>query len=199
MGEVGLALEYLHGEGVVHRDLKPQNVLISQQGHVKVSAAKPMCDPCLNGKRVRFDLLITIHKPQLTDFGSALCLSSDAPKGPPAPAQPPRQSSSVGSGSTEGEEEGEDEHRPHCSFVGTAEYVCVHVCWDLHMDTWLAHPRSLLHSLRYVSPEVLANEPATPGVDMWALGCMAFELLVGEPPFRGPSDYLTFQVGRTVG
>lgn len=51
---------------------------------------------------------------------------------------------------------------------------------------------------RYVSPEVLANEPATPGVDMWALGCMAFELLVGEPPFRGRSDYLTFQVGQLV-
>lgn len=37
LGEVCLALEYLHGEGVVHRDLKPQNVLISQHGHVKVS------------------------------------------------------------------------------------------------------------------------------------------------------------------
>lgn len=36
LGEVCLALEYLHGEGVVHRDLKPQNVLVSQQGHVKV-------------------------------------------------------------------------------------------------------------------------------------------------------------------
>lgn len=58
---------------------------------------------------------------------------------------------------------------------------------------------SINQSFRYVSPEVLANEPATPRVDMWALGCMAFELLVGEPPFRGPSDYLTFQVGRTIG
>ena len=37
VGEVALALEYLHGEGVVHRDVKPQNVLVSQRGHVKVN------------------------------------------------------------------------------------------------------------------------------------------------------------------
>lgn len=56
------------------------------------------------------------------------------------------------------------------------------------------HTPTTIH-IRYVSPEVLANEPATPGVDLWAAGCLAYELLTGEPPFRGRSDYLTFQVG----
>uniref|UniRef100_A0A7S1YC24 protein kinase C n=1 Tax=Sexangularia sp. CB-2014 TaxID=1486929 RepID=A0A7S1YC24_9EUKA len=32
--EISLALEYLHGCGVVYRDLKPENILIDAQGHI---------------------------------------------------------------------------------------------------------------------------------------------------------------------
>ncbi|CAH8321798.1 unnamed protein product [Eruca vesicaria subsp. sativa] len=36
IAEVVLALEYLHSEGVVHRDLKPDNILVADDGHVKL-------------------------------------------------------------------------------------------------------------------------------------------------------------------
>lgn len=45
----------------------------------------------------------------------------------------------------------------------------------------------------YVSPEVLANDPATAAVDLWAVGCITYHMLSGKVPFRGQSDYLTFQ------
>lgn len=43
-------------------------------------------------------------------------------------------------------------------------------------------------------PQVLVNELATRAVDLWAAGCILFQLMTGDMPFHGDSDYLTFQV-----
>lgn len=37
VAEICLALRYLHGHQIVHRDIKPDNMLISQQGHMKLT------------------------------------------------------------------------------------------------------------------------------------------------------------------
>ena len=29
--------------------------------------------------------------------------------------------------------------------------------------------------------------------DVWAFGCILYQFIVGKPPFRGATDYLTFQ------
>ena len=61
--------------------------------------------------------------------------------------------------------EGVDDSRAN-SFVGTAEYV---------------------------SPELLTDKAACKASDLWAFGCMVFQLLAGRPPFKAGNEYQTFQ------
>ena len=61
--------------------------------------------------------------------------------------------------------DGADEDRAN-SFVGTAEYV---------------------------SPELLNRSNACKASDLWAFGCIIYQLLAGRPPFKAANEYLTFQ------
>ncbi|CAG9087948.1 unnamed protein product [Plutella xylostella] len=60
----------------------------------------------------------------------------------------------------------ERERRRNMSFVGTAQYV---------------------------SPELLRHREDTRASDLWALGCIIYQMISGLPPFRGPNEFLTFQ------
>jgi 3-phosphoinositide dependent protein kinase-1 len=57
------------------------------------------------------------------------------------------------------------------SFVGTAEYLAPEYLEDGSLE-FVVH---------------------TASADMWAVGCFLYFLLCGKPPFRAPSEYLTFQ------
>lgn len=57
------------------------------------------------------------------------------------------------------------EHHRSVSFVGTAEYV---------------------------SPELLTAKEGGKPTDLWAFGCIIYQLLTGRPPFKGATEYLTF-------
>lgn len=101
--QLGRGLDALHGQGVLHRDVKPSNVLLDGEG----AAA-------------------------LTDFGLARAGDS----------------------------------------------------------TRLTADGQILGTPHYLAPEVIEGGEATAQSDIYALGCVLFECLVGEPPFgdRRPAE-----------
>ena len=52
---------------------------------------------------------------------------------------------------------------------------------------------SFVGTAQYVSPEILTNSGCTPALDLWALGCIIYQMVTGIPPFQGNSEYLIFQ------
>ncbi|XP_038687730.1 probable serine/threonine protein kinase IREH1 isoform X2 [Tripterygium wilfordii] len=64
IAEVVLALEYLHSLRVVHRDLKPDNLLIAHDGHIKVGLINSTDD--LSGPAVSGTSLLGDDEPELS-------------------------------------------------------------------------------------------------------------------------------------
>ncbi|OKL60435.1 hypothetical protein UA08_03999 [Talaromyces atroroseus] len=52
---------------------------------------------------------------------------------------------------------------------------------------------SFVGTAEYVSPELLTDKNACKASDLWAFGCIIFQLLAGRPPFKAANEYLTFQ------
>lgn len=70
-------------------------------------------------------------------------------------------------GATDENDSGEDRLRQRrMSFVGTAQYV---------------------------SPELLTDKSVSRASDLWALGCIIYQMISALPPFRSNSEYLIFQ------
>ena len=101
------ALEFSHGQGVIHRDVKPSNFLVMKNGQLKLS-----------------------------DFGLAS--------------------------------------------VAAARKITT--------------PGKTAGTLLYMAPEQIQGKELSPRTDLYALGCVLFELLAGHPPFRGDSPAATMHL-----
>ncbi|MBK6531317.1 MAG: protein kinase [Deltaproteobacteria bacterium] len=55
----------------------------------------------------------------------------------------------------------------------------------------------LVGSLPYMAPEQMTGAPVSASTDLYALGCVVFEMLTGQAPFGGP-DYMAQHLGEPV-
>ncbi|XP_021929412.1 3-phosphoinositide-dependent protein kinase 1 isoform X3 [Zootermopsis nevadensis] len=57
----------------------------------------------------------------------------------------------------------------------------------------LRRRNSFVGTAQYVSPELLTEKSASRSSDLWALGCIIYQMVSGLPPFRSRSEYIIFQ------
>lgn len=53
--------------------------------------------------------------------------------------------------------------------------------------------KSFVGTAEYVSPELLENKYCGKPGDVWAFGCIIYQMIAGKPPFKATNEYLTFQ------
>ncbi|XAR58222.1 Non-specific serine/threonine protein kinase [Bertholletia excelsa] len=163
VAEVLLALEYLHMLGIIYRDLKPENVLVREDGHIMLSD---------------FDLsLRCTSSPTLIKFSETNSESKNSYCVQPTCIEPsciiqpscfaprffgkPKKDKKT---KTKTELIAEPTSARSMSFVGTHEYL---------------------------APEIIKGEGHGSAVDWWTFGIFLYELLFGRTPFKGSGNRAT--------
>ncbi|KAG0476748.1 hypothetical protein HPP92_013120 [Vanilla planifolia] len=176
VAEVLLALEYLHMLGVVYRDLKPENVLVREDGHIMLSD---------------FDLSLrctfspTLVKSPNTDAGhlknTAYCIQSSCIE--PSCIQPtcftPRFLTRSRS--------------KKLAKVGKMKGAATshRLIPELNAEPTGARSMSFVGTHEYLAPEIIRGEGHGSAVDWWTFGVFLYELLFGKTPFKGAENRAT--------
>jgi len=63
--------------------------------------------------------------------------------------------------------------------------------WSVHAPS--SRRTTICGTLDYLPPEMIEDRPHDEKVDLWSLGVLCYELLVGKPPFETPTHDATYQ------
>ncbi|XP_057968006.1 protein kinase PINOID 2 [Malania oleifera] len=185
--ETLLAIEYLHMMGVVYRDLKPENVLVREDGHIMLS------DFDLSFKCVVVPKLLRLKQPNSESTpGSAKRAKSSTPSCA-SPMQPvlscflsenhkKKKHQNPELEPTEAKPSKEEESK----YVHHREFDP-----ELVAEPITARSKSFVGTHEYLAPEVITGQGHGSAVDWWTLGVFLYELIYGRTPFKGESNEKT--------
>lgn len=172
--EVLLALEYLHMLGIVYRDLKPENVLVRDEGHIMLSDFDLSLRCSVSPTLVKSSS-VHVSNGGGTGGGGILddefavhgCMQPSTFFPRILPSKKNRKSKSdfgLFVGGALPELMAEPTNVRSMSFVGTHEYL---------------------------APEIIRGEGHGSAVDWWTFGIFLYELLHGTTPFKGSGNRAT--------
>ncbi|KAI5073666.1 hypothetical protein GOP47_0011679 [Adiantum capillus-veneris] len=206
--EVLLALEYLHMMGIIYRDLKPENVLVREDGHIMLSdfdlSMKCTVNPTL--ARVANEGIEGSASPSPCGAAcvgaSAAAASCILPLGcvSPCTVHPvvsclpmPRMLHFPGSSRRRHNgrsiKPGGSKSRSNVRKAGmgpTKQQLP-----ELHAEPTAARSMSFVGTHEYLAPEIILGEGHGSAVDWWTFGIFLFELLYGRTPFKGADHEVT--------
>ncbi|KAI5006177.1 hypothetical protein ZWY2020_033420 [Hordeum vulgare] len=173
--EVLLALEYLHMLGIVYRDLKPENVLVRDGGHIMLSD---------------FDLSLRCS------VSPMLIKSSSVHAGPNGIEKGLADTEGISNGciqpsaffprmlSMSMSKRNRNKTKSDLSLHGLQTM-------EFNAEPTDARSMSFVGTHEYLAPEIIRGEGHGSAVDWWTFGIFLYELLHGMTPFKGNGNRAT--------
>ncbi|KAE9621519.1 putative protein kinase AGC-RSK-2 family [Lupinus albus] len=166
--EVLLALEYLHMLGIVYRDLKPENLLVRDEGHIMLSD---------------FDLSLRCSvNPTLVKSSSANASNGSSDSGAMLGEEQAIQTCATSSNFFPRILPSKKNRKAKSDFglmVGGVRLP------ELMAEPTNVRSMSFVGTHEYLAPEIIKGEGHGSAVDWWTYGIFLYELLHGTTPFKG--------------
>ena len=185
--EMVLFLEYMQSKNLVHRDLKPQNIMIDEKGHLKVIDF---------GTVRKLGFYYDRREMKFKEEKVFERIDSEDIKGVKNIVNPDEEDADVDDYDDEDEEdEDDDENNDNGNKENKENNIN-----DLNekkikkiQKVRARRSMTFVGTAEYISPEVIGDRPAEFGTDIWAFGVMLYEMYFKTTPFKAITPYLTFR------
>ncbi|XP_062222146.1 protein kinase G11A-like [Phragmites australis] len=182
VAEVLLALEYLHMLGIVYRDLKPENVLVREDGHIMLS------DFDLSLRCAVSPTLIRSSNPDaeaLRKNSQGYCVQPACVE-PSCMIQPSCAAPTTCFGPRFFSSKSKKVRKPNPEIA-----TQINPWPELIAEPSDARSMSFVGTHEYLAPEIIKGEGHGSAVDWWTFGIFLYELLFGKTPFKGSGNRAT--------